>query len=74
VKVPEENSKGGGDKENWVMNEISPKWIRVDFNEETIVDSKRAILMREAWHRPVYYFPPEDVRTDLLVRTDNFTH
>lgn len=72
--MPEKYSRGGGDKEHWVKNEVSPKWVRVEFNGETIVDSKRAILMREACHRPAYYFPPEDVRTDLLVRTDHITH
>jgi uncharacterized protein (DUF427 family) len=48
--------------------------VRVAFNGETVADSKRALLMREAWHRPMYYFHPEDVRMDLMERTDNLTH
>jgi uncharacterized protein (DUF427 family) len=44
----------------------TPKWIRVVFAGETIADSRRALLLHESGHQPVYYFPPEDVRADLL--------
>ena len=54
--------------------EPSPRWIRVKFAEETLADSKRVMLMRETGHLPVYYFPSEDVRQDLLVATDHTTH
>jgi uncharacterized protein (DUF427 family) len=47
--------------------EPSPRWVRVKFGGETIVDSKRAVLAYEAGRLPVYYFPQEDVRMDLLV-------
>jgi len=40
--------------------------VRVVFNGETIVDSENALLLREQDHAPVYYFPREDVRMDLL--------
>jgi hypothetical protein len=33
-----------------------------------------ALLLLEAMHLPVYHFPPEDVRTDLLQPTDRSTH
>ena len=36
------------------------------FGGETAVSSKRAKLVREAEVLPVYYFPKEDVRTELL--------
>ena len=53
--------------------EPSPRWVRVKFNGEIIADSKRAVLLRETGHLPVYYFPPEDVRQDVLEPTDQHT-
>jgi uncharacterized protein (DUF427 family) len=50
--------------------ESSPRWVRVKFGGETIVDSKRAVLAYEAGRLPIYYFPQEDVRMDLLVPSD----
>ena len=54
--------------------EPSPRRVRVVFNAETVADTTRAMLMREAGHTPVYYFPREDVRLDLIERTDHHTH
>ena len=45
---------------------LSPKWLRVYFGGETVADSRRVILLRESGRLPVYYFPQEDVRMDLL--------
>lgn len=53
--------------------ELSPRRVRVKFNGEIIADSKRAVLLRESNLLPVYYFPPEDVRQDLLTPTDLHT-
>lgn len=64
----------GSGTDHWVHNELCPRRLKVTFGGETIADTKRALLMREAWHTPVYYFPREDVRMDLMVRTDNSTH
>jgi uncharacterized protein (DUF427 family) len=47
--------------------------VRVKFNGEIIADSKRAVLLRESNLLPVYYFPPEDVRQDVLTPTDLHT-
>ena len=44
----------------------SPKRIRAVFAGETIADSTRTLMLHESGHQPVYYFPPEDVRADLL--------
>ena len=41
---------------------------------ETVVDSRGAHLLHETGHLPVYYFPPEDVRADLLVPSETMTH
>jgi uncharacterized protein (DUF427 family) len=53
--------------------EPSPRWVRVKFGGETIVDCKQAVLVFEAGRFPVYYFPREDVRMDLLVPTEHQT-
>jgi uncharacterized protein (DUF427 family) len=52
---------------------LSPKRIRVRFGGEWLADSTRAALLRENGHLPVYYIPREDVRMDLLRRTDHVT-
>ena len=47
--------------------EPTPKWIRAERGGETVVDSRRAVLV---WGPekvvPAYAFPAEDVRVDLL--------
>jgi uncharacterized protein (DUF427 family) len=51
--------------------EPSPRHVRAVFADTTIADSKRVMLLLEAGHLPVYYFPLEDVRRDLLERTEH---
>src|ERR671924_372085 len=53
--------------------EPTPKRVRVVVGGETVADSKHAMLLHEAGHQPVYYFPPEDVRADLLEPSDRHT-
>jgi uncharacterized protein (DUF427 family) len=53
--------------------ESSPRWVRVKFGGETIADTKRALLIRETQHVPVYYFHRDDVRLDLLTPTETST-
>lgn len=50
-----------------------PQRIRALLAGEVVVDSVRAYLLHETGHLPVYYFPPEDVRSELLVPSDNTT-
>ncbi|MCP4184157.1 MAG: DUF427 domain-containing protein [Hyphomicrobiales bacterium] len=50
--------------------EPTDKRIQVVFNGETIVDSRKVMIMEETRLPPVYYFPREDVRMDFLSRTD----
>ena len=54
--------------------EDCPKRVRAVFNGETVADSRRVKLMHETGHLPVYYFPEEDIRGDLLEQTDHTTH
>lgn len=49
-----------------VTTEATAKRVRVIFGGETIADSTNVLLLFEPRHRPVYYFPPADVRSDLL--------
>ncbi len=51
-----------------------PQRIRAFVAGEAIVDTRRAHLLHETGHLPVYYFPAEDVREDLLERTGHTTH
>ncbi len=48
--------------------------MRVEMNGETIVDSSHVMVMRETRLPSAFYFPREDVRMDLLTRTDYQTH
>ena len=54
--------------------EASPRRVRVQFGGEWIADSTDMVLMYEANHLPVYYFPVKDVRLDLLHPTDHTSH
>lgn len=54
--------------------EPSPRRVRGLLGGETVVDSRRAHLLHETGHLPVYYFPRDDVRTDLLHASEKRTH
>jgi uncharacterized protein (DUF427 family) len=54
----------------WVQ---SPKWVRVRFGGEFIANSRRVGILRESDRTPVYYFPKDDVRMDLLAATHHST-
>ena len=53
--------------------EDSPRRIRAKLGGETVVDSRHAKLLHEHRHLPIYYFPQDEVRMDLLVPTDKHT-
>jgi len=61
-------------RDHVVYFEDSPRWVRVVFGGENIADSRRVKLMHEAGLLPVYYFPWEDVRMELLEESDHMTH
>ena len=52
----------------------SLKRVRAEIAGTIVADSTRTLLLLERGHFPVYYFPPEDVRQDLLIRTEHRTH
>lgn len=65
------NAQGKGD--HLAFMEPAPQRIRVMLGGETIADSKRVFIMQETNHSPVYYFPFDDVRMDLMHTTDHST-
>jgi uncharacterized protein (DUF427 family) len=61
-------------RERVLYFEDSPRRIRGKLAGETVVESRRAKLLHETGHLPVYYFPEADVSSDLLEPTDHSTH
>jgi uncharacterized protein (DUF427 family) len=51
-----------------------PNRVRVMFNGRAVVDSTRALALREAKYPTVLYIPREDADMALLARTDRRTH
>jgi uncharacterized protein (DUF427 family) len=51
-----------------------PYRVRAFVGGEAVVDTRRAKLLHETGHLPVYYFPREDVREDLLEPSQKTTH
>jgi uncharacterized protein (DUF427 family) len=54
--------------------EPTPKRIRVEVGGEIVADSRHAMILHESGLTPVYYFPPDDVRSDVLEPSDRHTH
>jgi len=50
-----------------------PRRIRADFAGETIVDSTHVKMLHESGLLPIYYFPEDEIRTDLLEPADKST-
>ena len=51
--------------------EPSRQRVRVRFAGEVVADSERTLVVRETRHDPVVYLPRDDVRFELLERTDH---
>jgi uncharacterized protein (DUF427 family) len=56
-----------------VRTEPWPRHVRAYVGDELVVDSKRALMLFEDGHLPVWYFPREDVRSELQA-SDKGTH
>jgi uncharacterized protein (DUF427 family) len=50
-----------------------PQRVRAIVEGETVLDSRRAALLHETGHLPVYYFPEEDLRSDLVEDSTHIT-
>jgi uncharacterized protein (DUF427 family) len=53
--------------------EPGPKRVRVVVAGETVADSRSVLMLHESGHQPIYYFPPQDVRAELLEPSDRRT-
>ncbi|MCP3821868.1 DUF427 domain-containing protein [Streptomyces sp. A3M-1-3] len=54
-----------------VIWELSERWVRGTKGDVTVVDSRRPVLVWEPGRPvPLYGFPADDVRTDLLRKTE----
>jgi uncharacterized protein (DUF427 family) len=69
-----EDRRVGGEGEYTVRFEPTGKRVRVYFGGVPVADSTHVRMLFETAHLPVYYFPLEDLRMDLLVPTDHHTH
>ena len=54
--------------------EDSRRRVRVVFADVTVADSERVMLLLEFGRLPVFYFPMEDVRMDLMEATEHHTY
>ena len=61
-------------RERLLYIEDSPRRVRGYLDGELVVDSRRVKLLHEHAHLPVWYFPLEDVRQELLEASDHATH
>jgi uncharacterized protein (DUF427 family) len=61
------------DYKGLIYFEDQPRRIRAIFNGETVVDSRNGKMLHEHGHLPLYYFPEDEVRMDLLEPTDHHT-
>lgn len=57
-----------------VRTESCPRRVRVMVDGVFVADTTRALYVFEKGHLPVYYFPRDHVRFDLLEPTDTTTH
>jgi uncharacterized protein (DUF427 family) len=57
-----------------IFFEDYPRRMRAVLGGETVIDTVRGKLLYESSLPPVLYVPLDDVRRDLLERTDHTTH
>jgi uncharacterized protein (DUF427 family) len=50
-----------------------PRRVRAVIGDVVVADSTRVLLLLEKGHLPVYYFPADDVRTDVMEPTEKHT-
>lgn len=48
--------------------------VRVTFADRVVVDTDRALVLREAGYPPVFYVPLEDVQTEVLEPSTHRTY
>jgi uncharacterized protein (DUF427 family) len=60
--------------EHPITIEAEPRRMQVVFQGHVIVDSERALTLREALYKPVLYFPRDDAALSLFSRTGQTTY
>jgi uncharacterized protein (DUF427 family) len=53
---------------------FNPKRVQVEYNGHVIVDTRRALTLRESTYPAVQYVPRDDVSMDYMTRTEHHTH
>lgn len=56
-------------KRHYAAIDAYPRKLTLKYNDEIIVESKNALILKEvakSVYNPVFYFPKEDVRADLI--------
>jgi uncharacterized protein (DUF427 family) len=57
----------------YIVFEESPRRVRAFLGGAAVADSRRMMLLHESGRLPVYYFPREDVRTELFEDSERTT-
>ncbi len=48
--------------------------LQVYVNDQLLAETRRGYRVLETSHPPVYYFPPEDIKMEMLVKSDHSTY
>ncbi|HLK24256.1 MAG TPA: DUF427 domain-containing protein [Caulobacteraceae bacterium] len=51
-----------------------PKRVQVEYQNHTIADTRRALVLTEAGYKPVLYIPRDDIDMAYFTRTERHTH
>src|ERR687894_2205812 len=60
-------------EEGAIFLDVIPRRVRGLKGDETVVDSRRVHMLHESRILPVWYFPEDDVRMDMLRETGHTT-
>ena len=61
-----------GSRDKGLWTQITPKRVRVFFGGEVVANSQRVLMLLDG-RPPVYYFPEQDVRMDLMTPSTHRT-
>ena len=74
VKTLAESSPARSHEGYRISLEPDSRRLRAAFHGEIVADSRDVLVMHETRLAPVFYFPRDDVRMDLLAKSDHHTH
>ena len=69
--IPEQGQESVWDYPRPPKLEPSGKHLKIIFGGEVIAETTHGFRVLETSHPPVFYFPPEDVRTEFLTEAAN---